>query len=142
MFHCSTIRCSTIPASRFFYFTIRCSHCSIMIDPRFHHQMFHCSTIRYSAVPLPDFPLFHHLCSTDPPSLLDCSTTRYSTVSPSDVLQFRDDCSTIPPLDGPLFHYLCFTFPLYLFHFFTMIVPLCYHEIFDCSTICVPLFHH
>ena len=106
-----------------------------MIVPRFHHQMFHCSTIRYSAVPLPGFPLFHHLCSTDPPSLLDCSTTRCSTVSPSDVLQFHDDCSTIPPLDGPLFHFLCFTVPLYLFHFSTMIVPLCYHEIFDCSTI-------
>ena len=141
-FHCSTIRCSTIPPSRFFYFTIRCStipswlfHCSIMIASLFHHQIFHCSTIRCSTVPPSDVPPFHHDCFTVPPSDFSlfhhlCSTFApwgvrlfyhlCFTVPPSYVLLFHHLCSTVPPSDVLVFHHLCSTVPPRVFYYSTI----------------------
>ena len=76
MFHCSTIRCSTVPPSDVL---------------RFHHQMFYFSTIRCSIVPPWDVPVFHDLFSSILPSLFDRSTIRSSTVP-----LLHHDCLTVP----------------------------------------------
>ena len=120
MFHCSTIRWSTVPPSD---------------GLLFHHQMFYSFTIR---------------CSTVLPSLFHFSTIIVllfpilcSTVQPSDLRVFPDLCSTVPPSDVPLFHHLCSTDPPSLLHCSTITfstvapsdVPLCYQQMFNCSTI-------
>ena len=97
MFHCSTIKCSTVAPSLFHSSSIRCS--------TFPFSLFHCSTIKCSIVPPSDVQLFnHHMfhsstisilrfhyqifhsstirCSTIPQSLFHCSTIISSTVPP------------------------------------------------------------
>ena len=149
MFHCSTIRCSTVPPSdvllsnhQIFYcstifvppFHHQMFHCTIMIVPLFHRQMFCCSTIRCSTVPTTDVLLFHHQmshCSTI------CSTIRCSPFN---------HLFPVPPSEVPLFLHFCSTFPRpavppSLFHCSTIkcsTVPpsdvlLSSHQIFYCS---------
>ena len=115
--------------------------------------MFYSSTIRGSTVPLLDVPLFHHPCSTFPPSdatqfhdqMFYCSTTRCSTVP-----LFPHLCSTVPPSacnvlpsDVKVFWHQvfycstaravgCFTVP-------PLDVLLFHYQLFHCSTMCSSL---
>ena len=153
MFHCSPIRCSTVPPSEVLMFHNDCSTVPSSDVFTVPPSVFYCSTMFFH-YKKPEVPLFHHhvllfhqLSSTVPPLdvplyLFYCSTIRWSTVPPI-VLR----CSTISVL---LFHYLCSTVPQSLFHCSTIRcstvppsdVPLFYHQMFHCSTIFVTLFHH
>ena len=102
LFYCSTMITPTVPHCLF--------HCSTIIVPLFHHKMyylldvplfrhqmfhcstiggstvpwwlFHCSIIRCSTLPASDVLLFHHLCSTVPPTVMYYFTIRRSTGNP------------------------------------------------------------
>ena len=85
MFHCSTIRFSTVPHRLFHCSTIRC----FTVPP----SLFHCTTIICSIVPPSDVPLFHY-------RMLNCSS-RSSNVPPSVFHCFTTSVT--------LFHHLCST---------------------------------
>ena len=81
-------------------------NCSTMTVSLFHHQMFYCSTI--------SVPMFHD-------QILHCSTIRRFTVLPLDVPLYHHDCPTFPPshvleFHHTMFHHLCSTIPPSLFH--------------------------
>ena len=89
-------------------------------------------------------PLFHHLCSTVPPSnillyhhqMFHCSIVRWSTVRPSEVLLFHHDCSTVPSSDVPPFQHQMFSLSISRC---STVSPLdvspFHHQMFYCPTI-------
>ena len=91
MFHCSIIRCSTLPPSDVLLFHHPCSTVSPSDVSPFHHQMFYCSTVGCSKVPPSVFhcftisvTLFHHQmvhCSTISFALFHHQMFHWSTTS-------------------------------------------------------------
>lgn len=109
-FHCSIIRCSTVPSSDVVTVPSSVFYCSTMF--------FHYKKIRGSTVPPSYVLLFYHLCSTVALSavpLFQYQMLYCSTVAPSDVLVFHHLCSAVLPRVFYCSTIRCLTLPPCLF---------------------------